>query len=168
MPYIHQKLKEVTSDLQAFAMSLTKNPVEAEDLYQETALRIFENEDKFVRGTNFLKWSTVIMRNIFINQYRKKKRRERLLDNVSDDSTLLVGDKVVYLHDALDAKVIERHIRQLPAQLSQAFFLYQKGYRYQEIADLTNAPLGTVKSRIFFARRRLREELKKLGLGIAS
>jgi len=91
-----------------------------------------------------------------------------LLTNAPHVSPLSKTEQAVYFHNSLDAEVIKERIRQLPPLLSQAFFLYQRGYRYQEIADLTNAPLGTVKSRIYFARKRLQEEMTQLGLSLAS
>ncbi|MEZ5048321.1 MAG: sigma-70 family RNA polymerase sigma factor [Saprospiraceae bacterium] len=68
---------ELTGSLNAFAYNLTKNQEDARDLYQETAYRAITNRDKFRPGTNFKAWLFTIMKNIFINNYRKKSKEIR-------------------------------------------------------------------------------------------
>ena len=89
---IHEKITKINSSLRAFAMSLTGNRVDADDLYQDTTLRIMSNADKFREGTNFKAWAVTIMRNIFINNYRKRMRRGVLLDQTPNNYYINSGE----------------------------------------------------------------------------
>ena len=82
---IQKQLDKINTSLRAFSMKLTGNDVDANDLYQDTALRIMANADKFKEGTNFKAWAITIMRNIFINNYRKKMRRGTILDETPNN-----------------------------------------------------------------------------------
>lgn len=157
LQHIHQQLDEITGSLRAFSLSLTGNEADAEDLYQDTVLRILANTDKYQKGTNFKAWAVTIMRNIFINNYRKKVRRNTILDqtpnnyyiNSGGESVENDGDTRIAYKDLL------RMISQLPEDFKRPFWMAYQGYKYDEIAEELGAPLGTIKSRIFFARRKL-------------
>jgi len=151
------KLVEIQDHLYSFAYTLTSNRADAEDLLQDTTLKILDNEDKYVDNVNFRGWVFTIMRNIFINGYRKAARAPMTLDH-SDDLYLLnlPRDAVAETpEDAVGAGEIERMISTLPDDLRTPFSMHVAGYKYSEIADATGTPVGTVKSRIHFARRRL-------------
>lgn len=92
---IQEQLDSISSSLRAFSLKLTGNPVDAEDLYQDTAVRIITNADKYRQGTNFKAWAVTIMRNIFINNYRKKVRRNMIIDQTPNNYYLNSGDKTV-------------------------------------------------------------------------
>jgi RNA polymerase sigma-70 factor (ECF subfamily) len=157
LPNIQQQLEDITSSLRAFAMSLTGNEVDAEDLYQDTAYRILANTDKYEQGTNFKAWAVTIMRNIFINNYRKKVRRNTILDQTPNNYYINSGDvSVENGGDTLIAyKDLLRMVSQLPEDFKRPFWMAYKGFKYDEIAEQLEAPLGTIKSRIFFARKKL-------------
>ncbi|RMF26594.1 MAG: sigma-70 family RNA polymerase sigma factor [Bacteroidetes bacterium] len=143
-----------------FAYRLTNNLEDAKDLIQETALRAFYNKDKFEVGTNFRAWVTTIMRNTFINFYRKKKNRAT--SSEPTDSYVFVNEKHAVdnaAHSNLMLKELNGIIRALDEPYRKPFTLFFKGYKYEEIAEMMDLPIGTVKSRIFFARQRLKEAI---------
>lgn len=150
------------SSLMSFALKLTLDKEEAQDLVQDTTLKALDNEAKFVDGTNLGGWMTTIMRNIFINNYRKRSRESTYVDvsedlyhlNLSQDSGVETSE------GAYASGEISRILRSFPADYRNPFALRVAGYRYDEIADKLNMPLGTVKSRIFVTRQKLRELLK--------
>lgn len=147
--------------LNSFAYNLTKNSEDAADLYQETALRALSNKDKFRPGTNFKAWSFTIMKNIFINNYRKKMKRNTIIDNT--DNMYFINSGVLVENDAetnILMAELERMISSLEDNLQIPFRKHYEGYKYQEIADDLELPLGTVKSRIFFARKALKAMIK--------
>lgn len=148
--------------LNSFAMNLTKNVNDAEDLYQETAFRAYTNRDKFNPGTNFKAWSFTIMKNIFINNYRRKSKMNTIMDNTDNDFYINSGSQKV--SNGGESKMLmdelESMIDSLDIEIRQPFMMHYKGFKYQEIADDLNLPLGTVKSRIFFARKALKNKIK--------
>lgn len=152
-------LLNLQDNLFNFAMMLTSNRENAYDLVQDTTLKALDNEDKFTDGTNFKGWVFTIMRNIFINNYRRTSRAATIVDttdnlyhlNLSQDSGLESPENSFTVNEVTDA------INQFEDELRIPFSMHVAGYKYQEIADKMNMPLGTVKSRIFFARKRLQE-----------
>ena len=157
LPTIQQQLETITSSLRAFAMSLTGNSVDAEDLYQDTAFKVLSNTDKFQQGTNFKAWSVTIMRNIFINNYRKKMRRNTILDQTPNNYYINTGGKTIENSGETDIAYDDMlgMVAKLPEDFKRPFWMAYEGYKYDEIAEKLDAPLGTIKSRIFFARKKL-------------
>lgn len=144
-----------------FAIKLTKNKENAKDLIQETFCRAFKNRDRFSKDTNFKAWMTTIMRNNYINDYRKRKTRKQVMTPVDDFSYFIEsksggdsGESIVMM------KELNALVGELSDDLKQAFTLFVKGYHYEEIAEKENVPIGTIKSRIFFARKKLRASIK--------
>ena len=160
----NRKFQELSSSLKAFAYNLTKDDEEAKDLYQETAFRAIKNKEKFNPGTNFKAWIMTIMKNIFINDYRKKMKRSTLLDK-SDNNYFIDSGKQDVRNEA-NANILFDELMvmvdNLEENLRVPFLMNYEGYKYQEIADELGLPLGTVKSRIFFARKELKNEVNKL------
>ena len=150
------------SNLLSFAMKLTLNRDEAQDLVQDTTLKALNNEEKFVDNTNFKGWMLTIMRNIFINNYRKNARENTMVDSTEDLYHLnLKQDSGFETPDgAYAVGEISTIISEFPVDYREPFNLHVAGYKYEEIAEKLGMPLGTVKSRIFFTRKRLREILK--------
>ncbi|GAA5220054.1 RNA polymerase sigma factor [Membranihabitans marinus] len=156
------KFDEQTKVLRSFAFSLTKNEEAAHDLFQETAFRAFSNKEKFKPGTNFRAWLMTIMKNIFINNYRRKKRFNTISDqtnnlyyiNSGEDDIFNKGEVDIFMEELMDI------IGELPDTLKEPFQLYYEGFKYHEIAEQLDLPLGTVKSRIYFARKELKEKIK--------
>ena len=157
------KFDFLTSSLNSFAYNLTKNQEDAKDLYQETAFRAMTNREKFKPGTNFKAWTFTIMKNIFINNYRKKVKRNTIIDTTDNQFFINSGDKTVD-NDAgrnILMDELKRMIDSLDESIKDPFVLHYTGFKYQEIADQLQLPLGTVKSRIFFARKALKEKIRK-------
>lgn len=153
---------KMQENLLSFARKLTGNEEEAHDLVQDTTLKALNNEGKFVDDANFGGWMMTIMRNIFINNYRKRVRENTMVDttddlyhlNLAQDSNSLTPD------GAFATGEITAMLNSFPEDHRQPFSMHIAGYKYEEIAEKLNMPLGTVKSRIFFTRQRLRELLK--------
>lgn len=155
--------EEVNPLLQGFALKLTKDQDRARELVQETVVRALRYKDHFVVGTNFKAWITTMMRNIFLNQRRNWKRRKT--ESVGHDSLYykLDGIHTTVNHGIhqVDVQDILKAIDQLEEKVRRPFWMHYQGYAYEEIAQELEIPLGTVKSRIFNARKSLKEALSK-------
>jgi RNA polymerase sigma-70 factor (ECF subfamily) len=159
----NQLLLQNTDFLKPFAVTLTKDQETAKDLLQETMYRALANQEKYSVGTNIKAWLYTIMRNIFINNYRRKAKQNTIFDNSSNDFLLDYNQAVTDngAESNLRMKDIYAAIHSLPDIFKQPFMLYFEGYKYHEIADTLGEPLGTIKSRIHFARRLLKEQISK-------
>jgi RNA polymerase sigma factor (sigma-70 family) len=149
--------------LKPFAFTLTRDNETAKDLLQETMLRALANREKYNAGTNIKAWLYTIMRNIFINDYRRKAKQNTILDNSINDF-LLDSNQLAVANAAesnIKMKEIQQAIYYLPDIFRNPFMLYFEGYKYNEIATLLKEPLGTIKSRIHFARKLLKEQLTR-------
>lgn len=153
---------ELTPVLNAFAYNLTQNREDAKDLFQETAFRAMANREKFNPGTNFKAWLFTIMKNIFINNYRKKVKANTIMDSTDNLYYLNSGGRSIDNRGEANTLVAELKmlIKDLDDSIRIPFLLHYQGFKYQEIADRFGLPLGTVKSRIFFARRELKAQIK--------
>lgn len=149
--------------LKPFAFTLTRDNETAKDLMQETLFRALANKEKYNVGTNIKAWMYTIMRNIFINDYRKKSRQNTMFDSTPNDFLLNHNQTAVAnaAEVSLKLKDIQGAIHELPEIFKHPFVLYFEGYKYNEIATLLNEPLGTIKSRIHFARKLLKEQLSR-------
>ncbi len=156
-----QRLLNLQSNLLNFAFQLTNNREEAEDLLQDTTLKALHNQGKFIENTNFKGWVFTIMRNIFINNYRQNVRRSTILDNTEDLYTLNLPQDSGFENPegSYEVKEIMSVLAELSDDYRIPFNLHVAGYKYYEIAEKLHLPLGTVKSRIFITRRRLRSRL---------
>ena len=148
----------------AFALNLTKDHEAARDLVQETAFKAYKYRKNYQPQTNLRAWLMTIMRNAFINDYRKKKRRQTLNDFTHNDFYLDSGERTVINEGESDMTHSEifKQIHALEEALRIPFLMHLQGYKYEEIATEVDVPLGTVKSRIFFARKRLQKTLKAI------
>jgi RNA polymerase sigma-70 factor (ECF subfamily) len=154
----------VNSDfLSPFANSLTRDKESAKDLVQETLYKAISNREKYRNGTNIKAWLYTIMRNIFINAYRKKARHLVVFDATPNDFLLDSNQSAISnrAESSLQLKEIEYAIHLLPSIFKEPFILYFEGYKYNEIADILHEPLGTIKSRIHFARKLLKEKINR-------
>jgi RNA polymerase sigma-70 factor (ECF subfamily) len=160
----NKNLDLLQEPLHAFAYSLTKNTEDAKDLYQETAYRAINNRDKFMEDTNFKAWTFTIMKNIFINNYRKKVRSNTMLDATEGNFFLNSGGEKVQNEGGRNMlmKELQLMIGMLDDSVRKPFLMHYEGFKYHEIAEELNLPLGTVKSRIFFARKTLKDKIGKL------
>ncbi len=157
-----KQLVGVQNDLLRFAYKLTTNSDEANDLVQDTSLKALDNEDKYTPDTNFKGWMYTIMRNIFINNYRKIVREQTFVDSTENQYYLSAPEESVFesTETAYDLKEMRRIVNALPEEQRKPFAMHVAGFKYREIADKMGLPLGTVKSRIFATRQKLQEELK--------
>ncbi|MFK7908663.1 MAG: RNA polymerase sigma factor [Chitinophagales bacterium] len=160
---VAQQLPNVEKYLQNFAYYMTQNGTEAKDLYQDTVLKVLTKGHLFKQGTNFKAWCSTIMRNLFINGYRKKKRANVVLDHSNNNHYINSGSKTVNNDGEWKVSYEELVllVNDLPKNLSVPFLMRYTGYKYDEIAKNLELPMGTVKSRIFLARRQLKKQLKR-------
>ena len=158
----NHQLTSLGEALERFAMSLTANREDAKDLVQETYLKALTYREKFMNNTNLKAWVYTIMKNSFINNYRRTVRENTTFDNTKD---------LYYLNgsgqgnennpeSAFSAGEIQSHIDKLDDELRIPFQMHQDGYKYKEIAEEMNLKIGTVKSRIFFSRKKLMDSVE--------
>lgn len=157
-----KELIGIQEELFRFAYKLTANREEAYDLLQETSLKALDNEEKYIPDTNFKGWMYTIMRNIFINNYRKIIRDQTFVDTTDNYYHLNLPQDSGFdsTEGAYNLKEIRRIVNALPQEYKIPFSMHVSGFKYREIAEKLGLPLGTVKSRIFFTRQRLQQELK--------
>ncbi|MEI8073410.1 MAG: RNA polymerase sigma factor [Bacteroidota bacterium] len=158
-----QILIKNTEFLKPFAFTLTRDQEAAKDLVQETLYRALANKEKYHIGTNLKAWMYTIMRNIFINNYRRKSKQQTIFDHTANDF-LIDTNQVTVTNDAiatLNLKEVHEAIHKLPEIFRNPFLLYFDGYKYHEIADMLHEPLGTIKSRIHFARKLLKSQIER-------
>lgn len=159
----NQLLMSNADYLKPFAITLTRDTESAKDLLQETLYRALANKERYNVGTNIKAWLYTIMRNIFINNYRRNVKQQTIFDNSANDY-LLDYKQVAAANDAesvLSRKDIEAAVHHLPEIFRHPFQLYFEGYKYHEIAVLLAEPLGTIKSRIHFARKLLKQQVTR-------
>jgi len=147
--------------LHQLAMKLTKCHDDAQDLIQDTYFKALKNKDKFATGTNLKGWLYTIMRNTFINNYRRKKQQNTFVDETEGQYFLNSREaSKSSLTDAnVDNEYIMEQIGSIEKHYTEAFFMHYEGFKYEEIAEHFGIPLGTVKSRIFLARKKMMEKL---------
>ena len=159
----NQLLLNNTEFLKPFAVTLTRDNEVAKDLLQETMYRALANKEKYNVGTNIKAWLYTIMRNIFINNYRRKSKQSTIFDSTPNEFLINYNQVTTSnaAEGALKLKDIQMAIHKLPEIFRSPFMLYFEGYKYHEIADMLSEPLGTIKSRIHFARKLLKEQLTR-------
>ncbi|HMO33467.1 MAG TPA: RNA polymerase sigma factor [Lacibacter sp.] len=159
----NQMLVSNTEFLKPFAFTLTRDNETAKDLLQETLYRAIANKEKYHVGTNIKAWLYTIMRNIFINNYRRKVKQNTIFDSTPNDFFLNYQQATVPngAESNLKMKEIQTAIANLPEIFKNPFLLYFEGFKYHEIADMLQEPLGTIKSRIHFARKLLKEQISR-------
>ncbi|MEL6925617.1 MAG: sigma-70 family RNA polymerase sigma factor [Bacteroidota bacterium] len=147
--------------LMGFAMRLTKNRTDAEDLMQETICRAYKNKHRYQPGTNFKAWMTTIMRNSYINLYRKRKTRNTTSEPVETFAYSLesTGPDALAENRVQHSELVDI-VHSLSDTYRVAFLMSYQGYQYNEIAEKLQIPMGTVKSRINYARKLLKEKIE--------
>ncbi|MEM0938411.1 MAG: RNA polymerase sigma factor [Bacteroidota bacterium] len=155
------KIENLTPSLKPYALKLTKDRDEADDLLQETVFKAYSNREKFQEGTNLKAWMYTIMRNTFITNYQRMVRRKTFIDTTENNHFINTSTKLenrangdFVLRDANNA------IDKLKDMYKIPFTMYFKGFKYHEIANKLEIPIGTVKNRIHIARKELKEVLK--------
>jgi RNA polymerase sigma factor (sigma-70 family) len=153
----------VNSDfLNPVAITLTRDHESAKDLVQETMYRAIANREKYNAGTNIKAWLYTIMRNIFINNYRKKIKQNVIFDSTFNDLLDYNQSAISNLAESrLRLKELQTTIHYLPSVFKDPFLLYFDGYKYLEVAEILHEPIGTIKSRIHFARKLLKKKISR-------
>lgn len=155
---LKKRLVELQKNMYSFGLMLTSDQEQANDLMQETNLKVLKNLDKYRNNVNFKGWVFIIMRNIFINNYRRTKYESTETD---------ISDNLILLNSSQNSGLItpSEHCNMLEINFildgfddtyKVPFSMYLSGYKYQEIADEMSLPIGTIKSRIFSVRKQLR------------
>ncbi len=161
-PEFQQELLTLRKPLSYFALQLTANDDDAQDLLQETMLKAITYRDKFREKTNLKAWLYTIMKNTFINNYRRSVKANTIIDKTED---------LYYLNQSrphddqapetnFNLKEVRKVVNALEEDYRIPFMMHFKGFKYKEIADELNLPIGTVKSRIFLARKKLMSKLE--------
>jgi RNA polymerase sigma-70 factor (ECF subfamily) len=147
--------------LHYYALSLTADHEKANDLLQETLLKALTHRETFSHNTNFKAWIYTIMKNTFINEYRRNVKSRKTFDSSDWNSgTVWMKNTESNSPDTIyRSKEIVNRITGLDDEFRIPFTMFLEGFKYKEIADELNLPLGTVKSRIFFARKKLEKVL---------
>ena len=158
----NHQLVSLEKNLSRFALSLTSDHEDAQDLVQETFLKALSNRDKFVEYTSLKAWTFTIMKNTFINNYRKAVRENTNVDNTKDQYFLNSSKKTTQDNpdSVYSTKEINKQINKLTDDFKIPFKMHTEGYKYKEIADKLGLKIGTVKSRIFFTRKKLMDNLQ--------
>jgi RNA polymerase sigma-70 factor (ECF subfamily) len=155
-------LIDMKGNLQRFAMSLTSDRDTALDLVQDTYVKAITYKDKFVDYTNLKAWVFTIMKNTFINNYRRNVKENTIIDGTQDLYYInQPSDKGFISPESIySAAEIEKAIDSLSDEFRVPFMMHVEGFKYKEIADKLGLKIGTVKSRIFFTRQKLMLMLK--------
>ncbi|MDX2302593.1 MAG: RNA polymerase sigma factor [Microscillaceae bacterium] len=154
-------IDQVSQALKPFALRLTKDMEEANDLLQETLLKAFNNRDKYTEGTNLKAWLYTIMKNTFITNYQRLVRRNTFIDTTDNlhylNSNNNAIENLAYSEFAMED--IRRALNDLDEVYQLPFLMHFRGFKYHEIAENLDIPIGTVKNRIHIARKELKSRL---------
>lgn len=156
-----KKLLSLENSLNYFALSLTRDAENAKDLVQETFFKAIQYQDKYTSDNNIKAWVFTILRNTYLNQITKLSSKNTINDESEDEYLLKntmcqeeTAEADINLKDIISA------ISNLNEEYRIPFQMFVQGYKYKEISKEINLPMGTVKSRIFFARKHLMENLQ--------
>lgn len=154
-----EQLNSMQLFLYNFALKLTQNQDAAKDLVQETSMKAFRYKEKFQMGTNFKGWIATIMRNTFITNYRKNQKKRTVSEPVEELAYGLESKTILSNQAEVNLRMQElmKMFDEISDLYSVPFLLHYRGYEYQEIAEQLNLPMGTIKSRIFTARQKMKE-----------
>lgn len=155
-------LQKIAYSLRPFALRLTKDSDEANDLLQETILKAFSNREKFTEGTNLKAWLYTIMKNTFITNYQRLVRRNTFIDTTDNMHFINSTDNIAVngAYGAFTMEDVTLAIDKLEDAYKVPFMMHFRGFKYYEIAERLEIPIGTVKNRIHIARKELKDALK--------
>lgn len=158
----NQRFEELRPMMFAFAMKLTRNTEDANDLMQETSFRAFRSLERFKDGTHFKSWISTILRNNFINEYRKRRTRNKVEAPVEEVSNAIANMQTSA--GTPQSRVMMNELKEIISKLDDGyripFMMHYRGYAYDEISTQLDLKMGTVKSRIFYARKQLKKTIK--------
>jgi RNA polymerase sigma factor (sigma-70 family) len=155
-------ISQMMVSLKPFALKLTRDAEDANDLLQETMLKAYTNRDKFTDGTNLKAWLYTIMRNTFITNYQRMMRRNTFIDTTENLHYINSNDSITQnlAYGAFAMQDIDRAMKSVDESYSTPFVMYFRGFKYHEIAEKLHIPIGTVKNRIHIARQELKDKLQ--------
>ncbi|RZM01703.1 MAG: RNA polymerase sigma factor [Pedobacter sp.] len=150
------------SCLEAFAMKFTQDVEDANDLVQDTLIKAIRYHHLYKTGTNLRGWLYTIMKNTFINDYRRGSRKNAIIQNTEEFTPLHLSRSATgnMGENKFIMKDIQSALSRLQPEYSVPFLRYFEGYKYHEIAEELDIPIGTVKTRIHMARKELKKYLK--------
>ena len=155
-------IEQLSHSLRPFALRLTKDVEDANDLLQETALKAITHKEKFAEGTNLKAWMYTIMKNTFITNYQRLVRRNTFIDTTDNLHYLnapgQVAENLAYASFTMDD--INKAFDEVDDAYKVPFLMYFRGFKYHEIAEQLAIPIGTVKNRIHIARKELKARLR--------
>lgn len=169
LPDFQRMLLPLQGHLHSFALGFTREEEDADDLVQDTLVKAYSYYGSFQPGTNFKAWLFTIMRNTFINGYKREGRRKKFLtvDEELSSAVLLYSASSNRGEQKFISEDIHRALSTLSKVYYTPFMMYFEGFKYHEIAEELALPIGTVKTRIHGARLHLKKFLKVYGLGQA-
>ncbi|MBK6566621.1 MAG: sigma-70 family RNA polymerase sigma factor [Saprospiraceae bacterium] len=157
--------------LKTFAFHLTYNESDAEDLVQETYLKAYKFINSYVKGTNSKAWLFKILKNAYINEYRKKVKTPITLDfndPMSVQEKDILGGMIEINWEDLSMNLgdeVTMAMNSISEEFKEIILLCDiEGFSYEEIAEILDLPIGTVRSRLFRARNELKDKLMKYAL----
>jgi RNA polymerase sigma factor (sigma-70 family) len=157
----NSNIMTISKALKPFAMRLTRDLDDAKDLLQDTLIKAFTNREKFSEGTNLKAWMYTIMKNTFITNYQKMVKRNTFIDT-TENLHYLNSSKYTTVNGAVSQFALDdinKALSILHEDYRAPFVMYYRGFKYFEIADKLEIPLGTVKNRIHIARKELKDML---------
>lgn len=159
----NKRITSIEDSLLSYGMYLSKNTEDARDLLQETYLRALINKNKFDPHTNLKTWTHVIMKNIFINNYRKQKRHRDYEDVMNNglQSSSFTSRGNYSPEEIFEEKELKQKLSDFDSRQDRVLTMNMEGYKYREIAEKTNLPIGTVKSRISLSRKKFLNRYKE-------
>ena len=152
--------------LKPLALKLTRDVEDANDLIQDTFVKAISNRDKFAEGTNLKAWLYTIMKNTFITNYHRLVKRKAFIDSSLQFSTISDYTTDNLANSSMTLEEIHKAVDSLNYEYRTPFLMYFKGYKYYEIADILDIPIGTVKNRIHIARKILKGKLRNLATSL--
>lgn len=152
---------QTSKSLKPYAVKLTKDIEDANDLLQDTLVKAFLNREKYADGTNLKAWLYTIMKNTFITNYQRMLRKNTFVDATDNQHFLNSSDNSTFNQGAsnLAMEEISLAVDSLDETYRAPFMMYFRGFKYHEIAERLAIPIGTVKNRIHIARKELKEKL---------
>jgi RNA polymerase sigma-70 factor (ECF subfamily) len=154
------QVTRLMSALRQSALRLTKNVDDATDLVQDTLLKTYTYRDFYQPGTNLKAWLLTIMRNTFLSQCDRVKRKQRVIIPFHELGNLMVGSLPNGAVSQAQQEDIQTALAQLAMVYRESLQLHLDGFKYREIAEFLAIPIGTVKNRIYIARKELQQRLR--------
>lgn len=156
------RMLEYKDALNYFAFSLCREKEASRDLVQETMLKALTYEQKYRDDTNLKAWLFTIMKNIFINNYRKERKMRMVFDGSKDLYYLNVAEtnKQLDPEKGFEQREVMNKMDELELEYKAPLKMFFEGFKYKEIADELGLPIGTIKSRIFLGRKQLANRME--------